>query len=225
MNKKDQNIQTDEPMVDNKQPEKEINTDRSENKQAQQPEENKPESKSETEKNQESTEKKTTTKKRKSKTQEKIETLEAQLAEKETKLAEEKDKFLRLYAEFENFRKRTAREKVELNKTAAERVISKLLPVMDDYERAQQAIEKDNDLQHFKEGIALIADKFYKSLQNEGLEVIESNNQPFNTDEHEAITKMAAPTDEHKNKVIDTIEKGYKLNGKVIRFAKVVVGN
>jgi len=162
---------------------------------------------------------------KKTKEQKKIEELEAKIEDQESKLNEQKDKFLRLYAEFENFRRRTSKEKTELTKTAAERIISRLLPVMDDYERAQQAFTENQDLDTFKEGIELIADKFWKIMEQEGLEQIESNNKEFNTDEHEAITKMPAPSEDMKGKVIDTTEKGYKLNGKVIRFAKVVVGN
>ncbi len=164
-------------------------------------------------------------KSKKTKEQKKIDELEAKLEEQEVKLNDQKDKFLRLYAEFENFRRRTSKEKTELTKTAAERIISRLLPVMDDYERAQQYFEENQDLDKFKEGIELIADKFWKVMEQEGLEQMESNNKEFNTDEHEAITKMPAPSEEMKGKVIDTTEKGYKLNGKVIRFAKVVVGN
>lgn len=164
-------------------------------------------------------------KSKKTKEQKKIDELEAKLEEQEVKLNDQKDKFLRLYAEFENFRRRTSKEKTELTKTAAERIISRLLPVMDDYERAQQYFEENQDLDKFKEGIELIADKFWKVMEQEGLEQMESNNKQFNTDEHEAITKMPAPSEEMKGKVIDTTEKGYKLNGKVIRFAKVVVGN
>lgn len=145
--------------------------------------------------------------------------------ELEAKLEEQKDKFLRLYAEFENYRRRTSKEKLALSQTASSSLITKLLPVLDDYERAQKAYTENEDLNTFKEGIELIADKFWKILKQEGLEVIESTNKTFNTDEHEAITKMPAPSEDMKGKVIDTTEKGYKLNDKVIRYAKVVVGN
>ncbi|MFW5974796.1 MAG: nucleotide exchange factor GrpE [Bacteroidota bacterium] len=145
--------------------------------------------------------------------------------ELETKFEEQKDKFLRLYAEFENYRRRNSKEKLALSQTASSSLITKLLPVLDDYERAQKAYSENEDLNTFKEGIELIADKFWKILKQEGLEVIESTNKPFNTDEHEAITKMPAPSDDMKGKVIDTTERGYKLNDKVIRYAKVVVGN
>lgn len=150
---------------------------------------------------------------------------EEKFAELESKLEEQKDKFLRLYAEFENYRRRTSKEKLALSQTASEKIISKLLPVMDDYERAQKAYSENENLESFKEGIELIADKFWKIMTNEGLEVIESTNKEFNTDEHEAITKIPAPSEELKGKVVDTTEKGYKLNEKVIRYAKVVVGN
>jgi len=145
--------------------------------------------------------------------------------ELEAKLEEQKDKFLRLYAEFENYRRRTSKEKLALSQTASSGLITKLLPVLDDYERAQKAYSENEDLNTFKEGIELIADKFWKILKQEGLEVIESTNKTFNTDEHEAITKMPAPSEDMKGKVIDTTEKGYKLNDRVIRYAKVVVGN
>lgn len=147
------------------------------------------------------------------------------IKELEAKLDEQKDKFLRLYAEFENYRRRTSKEKLALSQTASENLMSKLLPVMDDYERAQKAYNDKEDLQAFKEGIELIADKFWKILSQEGLEVIDSNNKEFNTDEHEAITKIPAPSEDLKGKVVDTTEKGYKLKDKVIRYAKVVVGN
>ncbi len=147
------------------------------------------------------------------------------IKELEAKLDEQKDKFLRLYAEFENYRRRTSKEKLALSQTASENLISKLLPVMDDYERAQKAYNDKEDLQAFKEGIELIADKYWKILAQEGLEVIDSNNKEFNTDEHEAITKIPAPSEDLKGKVVDTTEKGYKLKDKVIRYAKVVVGN
>lgn len=150
---------------------------------------------------------------------------EQHIKELEEKLEDQKDKFLRLYAEFENYRRRTSKEKLSLSQTANSSLITKLLPVLDDYERAQKAYSENEDLQTFKEGIELIADKFWKILKQEGLEVIESTNKEFNTDEHEAITKMPAPSEELKGKVIDTTEKGYKLNEKVIRYAKVVVGN
>ncbi|MGM0566497.1 MAG: nucleotide exchange factor GrpE [Bacteroidota bacterium] len=145
--------------------------------------------------------------------------------ELEAKLEDQKDKFLRLYSEFENYRRRTSKEKLALSQTASSSLITKLLPVLDDYERAQKAYSENEDLNAFKEGIELIADKFWKILKQEGLEVIESTNKTFNTDEHEAITKMPAPSEDMKGKVIDTTEKGYKLNDKVIRYAKVVVGN
>lgn len=147
------------------------------------------------------------------------------IAELESKVEEQKDKFLRLYAEFENYRRRTSKEKLALSQTASSNLITKLLPAMDDYERAQKAYSEQEDLQAFKEGIELIADKFWKILAQEGLEVIESTSKEFDTDEHEAITKIPAPSEELKGKVVDTTEKGYKLNGKVIRYAKVVVGN
>lgn len=143
----------------------------------------------------------------------------------EENLKEQKDKFLRLYAEFENYRRRTSKEKLALSETASASLITKLLPVVDDYNRAIKAFADNEDLQSYKEGIDLIADKFWKILSQQGLEEIDSNNKEFNTDEHEAITQIPAPTEDLKGKVIDTTEKGYKLKEKVIRYAKVVVGN
>lgn len=134
------------------------------------------------------------------------------------------DDYLRLFSEFDNFRKRNAKEKLDLVSTASEGVIKELLPIIDDFERALQNMEKNGneaDLQ----GVTLIYNKFKNTLKGQGLEEIEAANAEFNTDEHEALTMIPASTEEQKNKVVDVIQKGYKLNGKVIRFARVVVGN
>ena len=149
---------------------------------------------------------------------------EKALEEAKVKFAELNDKYLRLQAEFDNFRKRTAKEKLDLTATASETVIKDLLPVLDDFERALQNMEKNGneaDLQ----GVTLIYNKLKDTLKKKGLEEIEAMDAEFNTDEHEALTMIPAPEEEKKGKVLDVIQKGYKLNGKVIRFARVVVGN
>ncbi|WBM75506.1 nucleotide exchange factor GrpE [Saprospira grandis] len=133
-------------------------------------------------------------------------------------LAEMKDKYLRIYAEFDNFRKRNAREKLQLIQTAAADTIKSLLPVLDDFDRAVKAGQELDD------GIMLIYEKMKKALAQKGLEEMESTGQAFDPDFHEALTKVPAPTEELKGKVIDTVEKGYILNEKIIRYAKVVVG-
>lgn len=141
----------------------------------------------------------------------------------EEKFNELNDKYLRLYSEYDNYRKRTANEKVELIKTAAEGTIIALLPILDDFERALPTMEKSEDKTHY-EGIMLIYNKLKRTLEQKGLEEIKATGEPFNTDEHEALTQIPAPSEDMKDKVIDVVQKGYKLNGKVIRYARVVVG-
>ena len=141
----------------------------------------------------------------------------------EEKFNELNDKYLRLYSEYDNYRKRTANEKVELIKTAAESTISALLPILDDFERALPTMEKLEDQTHY-EGVMLIYNKLKRTLEQKGLEEIKAVGEAFNTDEHEALTQIPAPSDDMKDKVIDVVQKGYKLNGKVIRYARVVVG-
>lgn len=146
------------------------------------------------------------------------------LEEEKAKFAELNDKYLRLFSEFDNHRKRTAKEKLDLTATASENVIKDILPVLDDFERALQNMEKNGneaDLQ----GVTLIFNKLKDTLKKKGLEEIEAMDADFNTDEHEALTMIPAPEEDKKGKVLDVIQKGYKLNGKVIRFARVVVGN
>ena len=149
---------------------------------------------------------------------------EKALEEAKSKFAELSDKHLRLQAEFDNFRKRTAKEKIDLTVTASENVIKDFLPVLDDFERALQNMEKNGNESDIQ-GVTLIYNKLKDTLKKKGLEEIEAMNAEFNTDEHEALTMIPAPTEEQKGKVMDVIQKGYKLNGKVIRFARVVVGN
>lgn len=149
---------------------------------------------------------------------------DAKLLELERSLAEMTDKYMRLSAEFDNYRKRTLREKMELTKTASESVMRNILPVIDDFERAMKSIEQGMDFDATKEGISLIYNKFKDFAKQNGVKEIDAVGDPFNTDLHEAITKVPAPSEELKGKIIDVIQKGYYLNDKVIRFAKVVVG-
>ena len=136
----------------------------------------------------------------------------------------EKDKFLRLFAEFENYKRRTAKERIELFSTASEEVMISLLPVLDDFDRASIEIEKDKDNETLK-GIVLIKNKLYDSLKSKGLSLIEINKgDEFNADHHEAVTQIDSPDKNMKGKIIDIIEKGYKLGEKVIRYPKVVIG-
>lgn len=137
-------------------------------------------------------------------------------------LAESNDKFLRLYAEFDNYKRRTMKERAELLQTAGKEVILSLLPVVDDFERAKKADVKE--IEAYKEGIDLIYQKFNSILSAKGLKPLESIGTEFNVDKHEAITNIPAPSEELKGKVIDETEKGYELNGQVIRFAKVIIG-
>ena len=149
---------------------------------------------------------------------------EKAIEEAKAKFAELNDKHLRLQAEFDNFRKRTAKEKLDLTVTASENVIKDILPVLDDFERALQNMEKNGN-EADMQGVTLIFNKLKDTLKKKGLEEIEAMGAEFNTDEHEALTMIPAPEEDKKGKVLDVIQKGYKLNGKVIRFARVVVGN
>ena len=136
----------------------------------------------------------------------------------------EKDKYLRLFAEFENYKKRTAKERIELFKTAGKDIIVSMLPVVDDFDRGMVEINKSEDEELVK-GVALIQDKLVKTLEQKGLTVVEVNQgDAFDPDTQEAITQIPAPTEDLKGKVIDVIEKGYKLGDTIIRFPKVVIG-
>lgn len=140
-------------------------------------------------------------------------------------LKQEKDKFLRLFAEFENYKRRTAKERIDLFSTASEEVMLSLLPIIDDFERALSHIEEHKEAESLKEGVLLIYQKFIKTLEQKGLKLIEiAKGDEFNADVHEAITQIAAPSDDLKGKIIDVVEKGYKLGEKIIRFPKVVIG-
>ncbi|WP_426586442.1 nucleotide exchange factor GrpE [Mucilaginibacter sp. R-33] len=148
-------------------------------------------------------------------------TVEEKLKEE---LAQANDKYLRLYAEFDNFRRRTIKEREEARKTEGKDVIVALLPVLDDFERAQRAMDKATEVAPVKEGVTLIQNKLKNILGQKGLKEMTSIGNAFDADLHEAITNIPAPTDDLKGKVMDEMEKGYTLNDKVIRFAKVVVG-
>lgn len=147
------------------------------------------------------------------------------MAELQQQYNELNDKYLRLYSEFENFRRRTAKERLDLMKSAGEDVCKLLLPIIDDFERARANMEKASDVPSVKEGVELIYHKLVKELTNKGLKPMEAKGQVFDSEFHEAITQIPAPSDDMKGKVVDEIEKGYFLNDKVIRFAKVVVGS
>lgn len=142
----------------------------------------------------------------------------------EAELKEKDDKYLRLYAEFENYKRRTSAERMELFKTAGQEIMLAMIPVLDDFERALKAMETATDVNSVKEGIELVSHKFKNTLVSKGLKPMESIGQPFNADLHEAITNIPAPTEDMKDKVIDEVEKGYYLGEKVIRYAKVIVG-
>ena len=150
--------------------------------------------------------------------------LEDKITELNTGLAAANDKYLRLSAEFDNFRKRTLREKMDLMKNASESVIVNLLPVIDDVERAMKAIEISDNLETTKEGISLIYNKFKDFTKQNGVVEMDAKGLVLNTDHHEAITKIPAPSEELKGKIVEVIQKGYILNDKVIRYAKVVIG-
>ena len=140
------------------------------------------------------------------------------------KLEEINDKYLRLSAEFDNYRKRTLKEKMDLTKTAGEDILINILPVVDNFERAIEASKKAEDIDAVMQGIDLIYNNFKDFLKQRGVKEIEAVGQPLDTDWHEAITNIPAPDEESKGKIVDVIEKGYALNDKVIRYAKVVVG-
>ena len=137
-------------------------------------------------------------------------------------LSEAKDKYLRLYAEFENFRRRTAKEKIDLIQSGGEQVLKALLPVADDFERAEKAFKERDDKE--AEGFFLIKNKFQKILEQNGIKAMDTSSGEFDPDLHDAITQVPAPKEDKKGKILDVIEKGYLLNDKVIRHAKVVVG-
>jgi len=140
-------------------------------------------------------------------------------------LAAEKDKFMRLFAEFENYKKRTSKERIDLYKTASKDVMTSLIPVLDDFERALKHMKEDKAAEPVREGVDLIYNKFKSALENQGLSKIEvAQGDVFNPDEHEAIAQIPAPSEDLKGKIIDVTEVGYKLGERVLRFPKVAVG-
>ena len=169
-------------------------------------------------------EKKNSSKKESKKEKAKIEELEAKVAELEEKVAKDKDDYIRLMAEFDNFRRRTSQEKLELVSMASTDTIKGLLPVLDDCERALKVLLESDDSDAAKEGTELIYHKLLAYLQSKGLAVIDALGQDFDTDLHEAVAQFPVPEEDKKGKVFDVVQTGYTLNGKVIRFAKVVVG-
>ncbi len=148
---------------------------------------------------------------------------EEELEKLKTDLEEQKDKYLRLFAEFDNFKRRSAKERMELIQTAGKDVMISMLEVMDDCDRAEKQLQTSNDVAVIKEGISLVFNKLRNTLANKGLKAMESINTEFDVEKHEAITEVPA-ADDMKGKVVDEVEKGYYLNDKIIRFAKVVVG-
>ena len=134
------------------------------------------------------------------------------------------DKYLRLYSEFDNYRKRTAKEKIDIITSASEGVIKDLLGIVDDFERAIESNTNVEDADALKEGFHLIYNKFYKTLESKGLKKIEAKGEPFNADVHEALTNIPAPSEDLKGKVVDVVETGYAIGEKIIRYPKVVVG-
>lgn len=152
------------------------------------------------------------------------EELEKELETVQETIEEQKDKYLRLSAEFDNYRKRTMKEKAELILNGGEKSLSSILPVVDDFERAIKTMETATDVQAVKEGVELIYNKFMATLAQNGVKVIETKDQPLNTDYHEAIAVIPAPSEAQKGKILDCVQTGYTLNDKVLRHAKVVVG-
>jgi molecular chaperone GrpE len=144
----------------------------------------------------------------------------------EKEIQELNDKYLRLFSEFDNFRRRTAREKLDLMKSASADLLTELLPVADDFDRTLKSFDdaEDKSLVNLEEGVKLVQSKFISTLERQGLKVFESKEKKFDSDFHEAITKIPAPSKKLKGKIVDVIEKGYMLNDKVLRYAKVVVG-
>lgn len=149
---------------------------------------------------------------------------ENEMEKLQAELSEQKDKYLRLFAEFDNFKRRTAKERIELIQTAGKEVIASLLDVLDDCERAEKTMESVQDTAAVKEGVQLVFGKLRSVLEQKGLKPMTSVGEEFNPDLHEAITEIPAPTPELQGKVIDQVQKGYYLGDKIIRFAKVVVG-
>ncbi len=162
--------------------------------------------------------------KKRDKEKERVQELEAEIEQMKAEKAELNDRFLRLFSEFDNYKKRVSKEKLDLIATASEKVIVSLLPIIDDFERAIAANEKVEDITAIKEGFNLIYNKLIQMMKRFDVEEIQAKGEEFNTDFHEAVTHFPTQNEEEKGKVIDVTEKGYKLKDKVIRYAKVVVG-
>lgn len=163
-------------------------------------------------------------KKSTSKKSSELDQLKEQLEEKETELSELKDKYLRIFAEFDNYKKRTMKEKMDFMRNASQDVLADLLPVLDDFDRAKQSADSEDTDEVFSEGVTLVFNKLANVMKSKGVVPMETNGEVFDAELHEAITKIPAPSKDMKGKIIDTITKGYYLNDKIIRHAKVVVG-
>lgn len=149
---------------------------------------------------------------------------ENELEKLKEEIQQQKDKYLRLFAEFDNFKRRNAKERIELIQTAGKEVITSMLDVLDDCDRAEKQIHGTEDVEQIKQGVQLVFNKLRTTMQTKGLKPMESIGQEFDVEKHEAITEIPAPNDNFKGKVVDEVTKGYLLNDKIIRFAKVVVG-
>ena len=139
-------------------------------------------------------------------------------------MTEQKDKYIRLFAEFDNYKRRSAKERIELIQTAGREVITSMLDVLDDCDRAEKQLQTSNDIEQIKQGVQLVFGKLRTVMQSKGLKAMESINTVFDVEKHEAITEIPAPNENMKDKILDEVQKGYYLNDKIIRFAKVVVG-
>jgi len=154
-----------------------------------------------------------------------VDTEQEDLSQKlQQELEEQKDKYIRLFAEFDNFKRRNAKERIELIQTAGKEVITSMLDVLDDCDRAEKQLQNSEDLTQIKEGVQLVFGKLRNTLQSKGLKAMESIGTAFDVEKHEAITEIPAPTEELRDKIVDEVQKGYYLNDKIIRFAKVVLG-
>ncbi len=150
---------------------------------------------------------------------------EKKCVELEQELEEQKDKYLRLYAEFDNFKKRSVKEKMDFLKNASMDTLKSILPVLDDFDRAKQSVDSEDNDETWPDGVVLVYSKLYSVLESKGLKAMETDGQVFDAELHDAVTNAPAPSEDMKGKVIHTVEKGYYLNEKIIRHAKVVVGS
>ncbi|MFO8235367.1 MAG: nucleotide exchange factor GrpE [Bacteroidales bacterium] len=216
---KNQNQKEEQQKTDANKKQQEEKAEQKDTKQEKKEEEKQQVTEGEEKQPQEDKEKSKASKKKKEETKEE----EEEKSDKE-KLNELQEKYLRLTAEYDNYRKRTLKEKMDLSKNAGEEILQSLLPVMDDFDRALQSIDEAEDIEAVKEGIHLIYNKFKELLEQKGVKEIEAKDEKFNTDKHEAVSKIPAPSEDLKGKVVDVIQKGYYLNDKVLRFSKVVVG-